>query len=121
VGADLAHNLGDSEGSEILLKEKCLDDVVSWLGERLKDFPDDFLLGKVSNIESIDTLNKHPHSRIHLLYPLIILHFKLIEFHLEQFILLLMDLFVPHMDFLNLHPHLMGGLQRKDPIKQLLV
>jgi hypothetical protein len=60
VGADLAHNLGDGEGSEILLKEKCLDDVVSWLGERLKDFLYDFLLGKVSSIESIDTLNKHP-------------------------------------------------------------
>jgi hypothetical protein len=28
VGADLAHNLGDGERSEILLKEKCLDDVV---------------------------------------------------------------------------------------------
>jgi hypothetical protein len=41
MGADLAHNLGDGEGSEILLKEKCLDDVVSWLGERLKDFTDD--------------------------------------------------------------------------------
>jgi hypothetical protein len=121
VGADLAHNLGDSEGSEILLKEKCLDDVVSWLGERLEDFPDDFLLGKVSNIESIDTLNKHPHPRIHLLYPLIILHFELIEFHLEQHIFFLTDLFVTHMDFLELHPHFMAGLQSKDPIKQLLV
>jgi hypothetical protein len=49
VGADLAHNLGDGEGSEILLKQKCLDDVVSWLGERLEDFPDDFLLGKVTS------------------------------------------------------------------------
>jgi hypothetical protein len=28
VGADLAHNLGDGEGGEVLLKEKCLDDVV---------------------------------------------------------------------------------------------
>jgi hypothetical protein len=58
VGADLAHNLCDGEGSEILLKEKCFDDVVSWLGERLEDFPDDFLLRKVINIDSIDTLNK---------------------------------------------------------------
>jgi hypothetical protein len=56
MGADLVHNLGDGEGSEILLKEKCLDDVVSRLGERLKDFPNDFLLRKVSNIENIDTL-----------------------------------------------------------------
>jgi hypothetical protein len=69
VGADLAHNLGDGEGSEILLKEKCLDDVVSWLGERSEDFPDDFLLGKVSNIESIDTLNKHPHPNTFALPP----------------------------------------------------
>jgi hypothetical protein len=38
VGADLVHNLGDGEGSEILLKEKCLDDVVSWLGVT-PDFP----------------------------------------------------------------------------------
>jgi hypothetical protein len=67
VGADLLHNLNDGEGGEVLLKEKCLDDVVTWLGERLKDFLDDFLLGKVSNIESIDTLNKHTHPRIHLL------------------------------------------------------
>jgi hypothetical protein len=72
VGADLVHNLGDGEGREILLKERCLDDVVPRLGERLKDFPDDFLLRKVSNIESIDTLNEHTHPRIHLLYTLII-------------------------------------------------
>jgi hypothetical protein len=58
MGADLAHNLGDGEGSEILLKEKCLDDVVSWLGERLKDFSDVFLLKKVSNIESIDVTTR---------------------------------------------------------------
>jgi hypothetical protein len=121
VGADLAHNLGDGKGGEVLLKEKCLDDVVSWLGERLKDFPDDFLLGKVSNIESIDTLNKHPNPRIHLLYPLIILHFELIEFQLEQLIFFLTDLFVAHMDFIEFHPHLMGGGQSKDPIKQLLI
>jgi hypothetical protein len=121
VGADLAHNLGDGEGSEILLKEKCLDDVVSWLGERLEDFPDDFLCGKVSNIESIDTFNKHPHPRIHLLYPLIILHFELIEFQLEQLIFFLTDLFVTQMEFLEFHPHFMGGLQSKDPVKQLLV
>jgi hypothetical protein len=31
----------------------------------LKDFLDNFLLGKVSNIESIDTLNEHTHPRIH--------------------------------------------------------
>jgi hypothetical protein len=28
-----------------------------------------------------------------------------------------MDLFVTHMDFFELHPHLMGGFQSKDPIK----
>jgi hypothetical protein len=115
------HNLGDGEGGEVILKEKCLDDVVSWLGEHLKDFPDDFLLGKVSNIESIDTLSKHTHPRINLLYTLIIIHFELIEFHLEQLIFLLTDLFVTHMDFSKLHPHLMGDFQSKDPIKQLLV
>jgi hypothetical protein len=54
MGADFAHNHSDGEGREILLKEKCLDDVVLRLGERLKDFLDDFLLGKVSNIESIE-------------------------------------------------------------------
>jgi hypothetical protein len=59
MGADLVHNLGDGEGREVLLKEKCLDDVVLRLRERFKDFPDDFLLGKVSNIERIDILNKH--------------------------------------------------------------
>jgi hypothetical protein len=32
VGADLFNNLGDGEGREILLKEKCLDDVVPSLG-----------------------------------------------------------------------------------------
>jgi hypothetical protein len=114
-------NLSDGVGSEILLKEKCLDDVVSWLWERLKDFPNNFLLGKFSNIESIDTLNEHTHHRIHLLYTLIILHFELIEFHLEQLIFFLMDLFVTHMDFFELHPHLMGSFQSKDPIKQLLI
>jgi hypothetical protein len=87
----------------------------------LKDFPDDFLLGKVSNIESIDTLNKHTHPRIHLLYTLIVIHFELIEFHLEQLIFFLTDLFVTHMDLFELHPHLMGGFQSKDPIKQLLI
>jgi hypothetical protein len=84
MGADLVHNLGDGEGSEILLKEKCLDNVVSRLGEHLKDFLDDFLLGKVSKIESIDTLNEDTHPRIHLLYTLIIIHFELIEFHLKK-------------------------------------
>jgi hypothetical protein len=121
VGEDLIHNLDDGEGGEILFKEKCLHDVVSWLGERLKDFPDDFLLGKVSNIESIDTLNEHTHPRIHLLYTLIIIHFELIEFHLEQLIFLLTDLFVTHMDFFELHPHFMGGFQSKDLVKQLLI
>jgi hypothetical protein len=121
VGADLAHNLGDGEGGEVLLKEKCLDDVLFWLGERLKNFPHDFLLGKVSNMESIDTLKKHPHPKIHLLYPLIILHFELIEFQLEQLIFFHMDLFVTHMDIFEFHPHLMGGGLSKDPIKHLLV
>jgi hypothetical protein len=32
VGADFVHNLGDGEGREFLLKEKCLDDVVPRLG-----------------------------------------------------------------------------------------
>jgi hypothetical protein len=31
-------------------------------------------------------LNKHTHPRIHLLYTLIIIHFELIELHLEQLI-----------------------------------
>jgi hypothetical protein len=121
VGADLVHNLGDGEGREILLKDKCLDDVVLRLGEHLKDFPDDFLLGKVSNIESIDILNEHTHPRIHLPYTLIIIHFELIEFHLKQLIFFLTDIFVTHMDFLELHPHFMDGFQSKDPIKQLLI
>jgi hypothetical protein len=121
MGADFVHNLGDGEGREILLKEKCFDDVVLRLGEHLKDFPDDFLLGKVSNIESIDILNKHTHPRIHLLYTLIIIHFELIEFHLKQLILFLTDLLVTHMDFFELHPHFMGGFQREDPIKQFLI
>jgi hypothetical protein len=121
VGSDLAHNLGNGEGSEILLKEKCLDNVVSWLGERLEDFLNDFLLGKVSNIESIDTSNKHPHPRIHLLYPLIILHFELVEFQLELLIFFLTDLFVTHVDLLEFQPHFMGGWQSKDPIKQFLI
>jgi hypothetical protein len=56
-----------------------------------------------------------------VLYTLIILHFELIEFHLEQLIFLLTDLFVTHMDFIELHPHFMGGFQSKDPIKQLLI
>jgi hypothetical protein len=56
-----------------------------------------------------------------LLYPLIILHFELIEFQLEQLIFFLTGLFVTHMDFLEFHPHFMGGLQSKDPIKQLLI
>jgi hypothetical protein len=56
-----------------------------------------------------------------LLYPLIILHFELIELQLEQLIFFLTDLFVTHMDFFEFHPHLMRGGQSKDPIKQLLI
>jgi hypothetical protein len=48
-----------------------------------------------------------------LLYPLTILHFELIEFHLEQLIFFLTDLFVTHIDFLELHPHFMGGFKAK--------
>jgi hypothetical protein len=121
MGADLVHRLSDGEGREVLFKEKCIDNVVLRLGEHLKDFPDDFLLGKVSNIESIYILNKHTHPRIHLLYTLIIIHFELIELHLEQLIFFLTDLLVAHIDFFELHPHLMGGFQRKDPIKQFLI
>jgi hypothetical protein len=115
VGADLVHNLGDGESSEILLKKKCRDNVVSCLGERLKDFPNNFLLVKVSNIESIDSLNKHTHPRIHLFYTLIILHFELIKFHLEQLIFLLTDLFVTHMDFFEVASTLHGWFPKQRP------
>jgi hypothetical protein len=66
-------------------------------------------------------LKKHTHPGIHLLYTLIVIHFELIEFHLEQLIFFLTYLLVSHMDFFKLHPHFMGGFQREDPIKQFLI
>jgi hypothetical protein len=93
---------------------------VSWLGERLEDFPDDFLLGKVRNIESIDTLNKHPILEYICSTPSSSFILNSLSSNLSNSFFFT-DLFVTHMDFLEFHPHIMGGLQSKDPMRQLLV
>src|SRR6185437_8034644 len=86
----------------------------------MKDLPDDVTSRQRRNFKSINVLNKHIQSSIHLFNQLIWKHFEFIEFFLKHLIFFFTKLLRTNIDSFKSFPNFMRGLFAVNTSKNLL-
>src|SRR6185437_11619073 len=85
----------------------------------MKDLPDDVTNRQRRNFKSVNVLNKHIQSSIHLFNQLIWKHFEFIKFFLKHLIFFFTKFFRTNIDSFKCFPNFMRGLFAMNTSKNL--